>query len=60
MNITSAQWVKNTVDPKEDPLSIEITVDGETMYVPKDPNSRHYEEVLKQVDAGTLTIADAD
>ena len=60
MNITSAQWVKNTVDPKEDPLSIEITVDGETMYVPKDPNNRHYEEVLKQVDAGTLTIADAD
>ena len=60
MNITSAQWVKNSVDPKEDPQSIEITVDGETMYVPKDPNNRHYEEVLKQVDAGALTIKDAD
>jgi len=60
MNITSAQWVKNTVNPKEDPLSIDVTVDGETMYVPKDPDNRHYAEILRQVDAGTLTIKDAD
>ena len=60
MNITSAQWIKNTLNPKEDPVSIDITVDGETMYVPKDPNNRHYAEILRQVEEGTLTIKDAD
>jgi hypothetical protein len=30
------------------------------MSVPLDPANRHYAEILKQVEAGTLTIADAD
>jgi len=36
------------------------TIDGETVYVPTDPNNRHYEEILKQVNTGTLTIKDAE
>ena len=28
--------------------------------VPLDPDNMHYAEILKQVDAGELTIADAD
>jgi hypothetical protein len=61
MNITSAQWVKNSQEPKEEPLSIAITIDDNTeMFVPKDPNNRHYAEILKQVKEGTLTIKDAD
>ncbi len=40
--------------------SIEVVVDGTTMFVPLDPANRHYAEILRQVEAGTLTIADAD
>ncbi len=40
--------------------SIEVVVDGTTMYVPLDPDNRHYAEILRQVEAGTLTIQDAD
>ena len=61
MNITSAQWVKNSLEPKEEPISIAITIDDNIeMFVPKDPNNRHYAEILKQVEEGTLTIKDAD
>ena len=57
MNITSAQYTA-----PEDTLvrSIKATIDGVEVFVPLDPNNRHYEEILKQVEAGTLTIKDAD
>ena len=40
--------------------AIQATIDGTEMSVPIDPANRHYAEILRQVDAGTLTIADAD
>ena len=36
------------------------TIDGVEMSVPLDPANRHYAEILRQVEAGTLTIADAE
>jgi hypothetical protein len=39
---------------------VRVTIDGITMSVPIDPANRHYAEILRQVEAGTLTIADAD
>ena len=39
---------------------IRVTIDGELVNVPLDPNNRHYAEILKQVKEGTLTIKDAD
>ena len=57
MNITSAQYVTNVNDEN---CSITAAIDGETMSVPLDPGNRHYDEIMKQVAAGTLTIADAD
>jgi hypothetical protein len=56
MNITTAQYVA------EDGANINIkaTIDGQEMSVPLDPANRHYAEILKQVEAGTLTIADAE
>ena len=56
MTITSAQYVA------EDGSNIDIqaTIDGQEMSVPLDPANRHYAEILKQVEAGTLTVADAD
>ena len=57
MIITNAQYVKNT---KEELDTVRCSVDGETMFVPLDPNNRHYAEILKQVKEGKLTIKDAD
>ena len=39
---------------------VKATIDGVVMWVPKDPDNRHYAEILKQVKEGTLTIKDAD
>ena len=40
--------------------SVEVVINGTTISVPLDPANRHYAEILRQVEAGTLTIEDAD
>jgi hypothetical protein len=57
MNITSAQY---QTDIDNNPSIIKATIDGTEMFVPRDPANRHYAEIMRQVDAGELTIADAD
>ena len=57
MNITSAQY---TTDMDGNNSGIMIVVDGEEMHVPLDSGNRHYDEIQRQVAAGTLTIQDAD
>ena len=57
MNITAAQYQVNMDDSNS---GIQATIDGQVMSVPLDTANRHYAEILKQVEAGTLTIADAD
>ena len=57
MNITSAQY---QADMDGNNSSVQATIDGQEMSVPLDPANRHYAEILKQVEAGTLTVADAD
>ena len=59
MNITSAQYEREN-PATSDYSAIRCTIDGEEMYVPLDTNNRHYNEILRQVAAGTLTIQDAD
>jgi len=58
MNITQAQYT--TVYGTDVKASVKATIDGQVMYVPLDPANRHYAEILRQVAAGELTIADAD
>jgi len=62
MNITSAKYHKYAENEGDTPVNVSVTivVDGETLSVAMDPANRHYAEILKQVAAGTLTIADAD
>ena len=57
MNITTAQYIANMGNSNS---GIHATIDGQEMFVPLDPANRHYAEILKQVEAGTLTIADAE
>ena len=54
MNITSAQWVSDDQD------SIKAVIDGDTLFVGAQAGNRHYDEIMRQVAAGDLTIADAD
>jgi len=56
MNITSAQYIQ--MDGQND--SIQTTIDGITMSIPLNPANRHYAEIMRQVEAGELTIQDAD
>jgi len=56
MNITSAQY--HAIDGEN--ILIRATIDGQALSVPLDSDNRHYAEILRQVDEGTLTIQDAD
>jgi len=57
MNIESAQY---SVDFSGNNSSITAVIDGVTMSVPLDPANRHYAEILRQVEAGTLVIQEAE
>jgi len=56
MNITSAKY--NSSEGEN--VSINCTIDGQQLSVPLDPANRHYAEIMRQVEAGELTIQDAE
>ena len=39
---------------------IKADLEGVHVHIPLDPDNRHYAEILRQVEAGTLTIKDAE
>tara|TARA_X000001316_G_C899979_1_gene18535 strand:- start:27 stop:200 length:174 start_codon:yes stop_codon:yes gene_type:complete len=57
MKITNAKY---TVDVNGNNASIDAIINGVLTSVPLDPDNTEYAEILRQVAAGTLTIADAD
>ena len=57
MKITAAQYAENM---DGNTSSIQATIDGTEMSVPLDKANRHYAEILRQVEAGTLIIQGAD
>ena len=57
MNITSAQY---NLDLDGNNSSIKATIDGVEMSVPIAEGNRHYDEIMRQVEAGTLTIQEAE
>ena len=64
MNITSAQYRQsqsstNPSDPSVNTV-VEVVTDGRKIWVPINPANRHYAEIMRQVDEGTLTIQDAE
>ena len=56
MDVTLAQYIAEEAVNK----AIKATIDGQELHVPLDPANRHYAEIMRQVEAGTLTIQDAD
>lgn len=56
LNITTAKYIAT------DGINscIEIVVNEKAMSVPIDTSNRHYVEIMRQVESGDLTIADAE
>ena len=56
INITSAQY------DAEDGVNVGIraVIDGVVYGIPLSEGNRHYDEIMRQVSEGTLTIADAE
>ena len=57
MTITSAQY---KTDPDGNNNAVEAVIDGQTLHVPMYTGNRHYDEIMRQVEAGTLTIQEAE
>ena len=58
MNITTAQYVADVYSGVN--TSIQATIDGQDMHVPLDLGNRHYAEIMRQVEAGTLVVLAAE
>ena len=58
MEISNAKYFCD-IDETEN-IGINCVVNGVHMSVPLDTANRHYAEIMRQVEAGTITIADAD
>jgi len=57
LNITSAKYGKGQDDKNS---CIKATINGVECFVPLDEDNMDYIEIKRQVDAGELTIEDAD
>ena len=62
MNITEAKymWIYEKDGSTKLRTSILATIDGKEYSVPLDEGNTHYAKIKRQVDAGELTIEDAD
>ena len=58
INITSAKYIKD--EKTNENSSIKATIDGQELFVPLAEGNRHYDEIMRQVAAGELTIEEAD
>lgn len=59
MNIESPQYQNDPLTGQENHC-IKATIDGMTAFIPIDPDNADYAEIMRQVDAGELTIEEAD
>ena len=57
MDITSAQYQPSLTDERE---GIKAIIDGEVLFVPIDTDNRHYAEIIRLVETGSLTIQEAE
>ena len=59
MNISNAKYL-NGIHDGEGNVAISFALDGKVYCCPADPNNTHYAEIMRQVEAGTLVIAEAE
>ena len=58
MNFTSVKYQKDSITGEN--VSLEVILDEQEIYVPIAEGNRHYDEIMRQVEAGELTIEEAD
>ena len=58
MNITSVKYAKDALTGKN--MSFLAVINGQECGVPFNPDNTDYAEIMRQVDAGELTIEPAD
>jgi hypothetical protein len=56
MEISNAQYIRYN----DEIACIHATIDGVVWNVPIAVGNRYYDEIMRQVEAGTLTIAEAE
>ena len=57
----SAQYIAPFDDRSEQNIKIVVSENSDrVLIVPVDPANRHYAEIMRQVEAGELTIQEAD
>ena len=57
MKIVNPKYLSDEVKTN---YAISVEIDGTLTNVPVDPANRHYAEIMRQVEAGELTIQEAD
>ena len=60
MNEMTIENAKYHANDHAENVAVNATIDGVEMSVPLDPANRHYAEILKQIEAGTLVVQPAD
>ena len=63
MNIAQAVYIRRIPEIGQgigEAYAIMVTIDGQELSVPLDPANRHYAEIMRQVEAGTLVIQAAE
>ena len=65
MKIESAKYLRSkvvdeNVSTSTDNIGIIATIDGKSWTVPLDPINSDYVEIMRQVDAGEITIEEAE
>jgi len=60
MIIENAQYYTNSLFPDDGNAGIKATIDGVEYDIPIAEGNKEYNEIMRQVEAGTLTIAEAD
>ena len=58
MNFTFVKYQKDSITGEN--VSLEVILDEQEIYVPIAEGNRHYDEIMRQVEAGELTIEEAD
>jgi len=62
-NNTTYTQVQYTIDPKSgenNAIKVIINNNEQFSFIPLSSGNRHYDEIMRQVEAGELTIADAE
>lgn len=58
LTVTEAKYIVNPDNGQVE--MVRATIDGTEMFVPLDPANRHYAEIMRQVNEGTLVIQPAE